>query len=226
MRISPTNLCVFFASFWIHAVLLLLKLFSSFSSNVDVNRRNGTDQLALLQFKAKITRDPLGVLNSWNDTINLCQWHGVTCGRRHLRVTKLALGSLQLSGSISPQIGNLSFLTLLNLNGNSFSDEIPSEIGHLRRLETLYFANNSFSGEIPGNISSCTNLVNISISSSLLIGVDLSRNHLIGPLPTEVEKLTHLEGLYLYENMLSGVIPSRNLYMEGNFFHGPIPLCL
>ncbi|GAV69300.1 LRRNT_2 domain-containing protein/LRR_4 domain-containing protein [Cephalotus follicularis] len=180
MRMSPTNLCLF----RIHAILLLLlMLFSSFSSNVNVNR-NGTDQLALLQFKAKITTDPLGVLNSWNDTINLCQWYGVTCGRRHLRVTKLVLNSSQLSGSISPHIGNLSFLRLLNLNNNSFSDEIPSEIGHLRRLETLYLANNSFSGEIPseighlsrlknsisgeipGNISSCTNLAIINIQNN------------------------------------------------------------
>ncbi|GAV59089.1 LRRNT_2 domain-containing protein [Cephalotus follicularis] len=124
---SPTNSCLFFASFRIHAILLLLMLFSSFSSNVNVDR-NGTDQLALLQFKAKITTDPLGVLNSWNDTINLCQWHGVTCGRRHLRVTKLVLNSSQLSGSISPHIGNLR---LLNLRSNSFSDEIPSEIGNI-----------------------------------------------------------------------------------------------
>ncbi|GAV59092.1 LRR_1 domain-containing protein/LRRNT_2 domain-containing protein/LRR_6 domain-containing protein [Cephalotus follicularis] len=144
-------------------------LFSSFSSNVNVNR-NGTDQLALLQFKAKITTDPLGVLNSWNDTINLCQWYGVTCGRRHLRVTKLVLNSSQLSGSISPHIGNLSFLRLLNLNNNSFSDEIPSEIGHLRRLETLYLANNSFSGEIPSEIGHLSRLETLHLPRIQLVG--------------------------------------------------------
>ncbi|GAV71611.1 Pkinase domain-containing protein/LRR_1 domain-containing protein/LRRNT_2 domain-containing protein/LRR_4 domain-containing protein/LRR_6 domain-containing protein/LRR_8 domain-containing protein [Cephalotus follicularis] len=216
MRMSPTNLHVF----RIHGILLLLMLFSSFSSNVHVNR-NGRDQLALLQFKAKITSDPLGVLNSWNDTINLCQWYGVTCGRRHLRVTKLVLKSSQLSGSISPHIGNLSFLRLLILNGNSFSDEIPSEMGHLRSLETLYLANNNFSGKIPGNISSCTNLVDISIYNNHLVGeipeslgsllklryIVFAQNNLTGSIPSSFGNLSSLEELYVSENNLGGIIP-------------------
>ncbi|GAV82364.1 LOW QUALITY PROTEIN: Pkinase domain-containing protein/LRR_1 domain-containing protein/LRRNT_2 domain-containing protein/LRR_4 domain-containing protein/LRR_6 domain-containing protein/LRR_8 domain-containing protein, partial [Cephalotus follicularis] len=217
MRMSPTNLCVFFQ---IHANLLLLMLFSSFSSNVNVNR-NGTDQLTLLQFKAKITTDPLGVLNSWNDTINLCHWHGVTCGRRHLRVTKLVINSSQLSGSISPHIGNLSFLRLLNLNNNSFSDEIPSEIGQLRRLEKLHLRNNSFSGEIPWNISSCTNLVDIDIYNNHLVGeipeslgsllklryIILAKNNLTGSIPSSFGNLSSLEKLYVSDNNLGGIIP-------------------
>ncbi|CAN6812138.1 unnamed protein product [Brassica oleracea] len=40
---------------------------------------------------------------------------GVTCGRKHKRVTRLDLGGFQLGGVISPFIGNLSFLTSVEL---------------------------------------------------------------------------------------------------------------
>ncbi|KAE8688900.1 hypothetical protein F3Y22_tig00110951pilonHSYRG00031 [Hibiscus syriacus] len=75
-----------------------------------VVRGNGTDQQDLYQFKAKITR------------------------HKHKRVTKMELQFLKLSGSLSPFIGNLSFLRELNLEENSFYNEIPQEIGRLRRL--------------------------------------------------------------------------------------------
>ncbi|KAB1226272.1 hypothetical protein CJ030_MR1G003751 [Morella rubra] len=54
---------------------------------------NETDRLALLDFKSKITHDPMGVMSSWNDSVHFCQWQGVTCGRRHQRVTRLDLHS-------------------------------------------------------------------------------------------------------------------------------------
>ncbi|KAK1409298.1 hypothetical protein QVD17_35824 [Tagetes erecta] len=57
---------------------------------------NVSDHLALLEIKAKITHDPQGVLTSWNDSIPFCQWRGVTCGRRHERVTMLNLTDMGL----------------------------------------------------------------------------------------------------------------------------------
>ena len=99
-----------------------------------VSGNNETDRLALLEFKAKITLDPFGVMTSWNNGIHFCQWRGVTCGRRHQRVTVLDLYSLKLVGSISPHVGNLSFLRNLTLQNNTFHNEIPQEIGRLHKL--------------------------------------------------------------------------------------------
>ncbi|XP_004307794.1 PREDICTED: LRR receptor-like serine/threonine-protein kinase EFR-like [Fragaria vesca subsp. vesca] len=100
---------------------------------------NETDRLALLAIKAQIHQDPnRPVMNSWNESTHFCMWYGVTCGRRHLqRVTKLDLRSLKLSGSVSPHIGNLSFLRALYLFDNSLTNKFPPEIGHLRRLYRL-----------------------------------------------------------------------------------------
>ncbi|PPR84449.1 hypothetical protein GOBAR_AA36265 [Gossypium barbadense] len=66
----------------------------------------------------------------------MSHWPGVRCGHKHQRVTKLELKFLKLFGSLSPYIGNLSFLRELSVVGNIYN-KIPQEIGRLRRLETL-----------------------------------------------------------------------------------------
>lgn len=203
------------------------------------------DRVALLEFKAKIEDDPSGVFNSWNDTTHFCQWHGVACGRRHQRVTALELISLKLSGSISPHIGNLSFLRDLRLYDNNFIGEIPPQIASLRRLERLDLANNSLGGEFPPNISSCSNLILIQCSNNNLGGVlpveissllklqrlSLSNNHFTGTIPPSFGNMSSLDALILYQNNLSGNIPStlgqlRNLTifaLSQNRFSGLIP---
>ncbi|KAB2032899.1 hypothetical protein ES319_D05G410100v1 [Gossypium barbadense] len=183
-------------------VVILLSLFNFQGLNwcgltSPVVRGNDTDQEALLQFKAKITGDQLKVMTSWNNTIHFCQWRGVSCGRKHRRVTKLELQFLKLSGSLSPYIGNLSFLKELNLEENSFYNEIPQELGHLKRVETLDLANNSISGEIPSNLSAC----------SKLAVLDLRGNQLTGEIPASLGLLSNLKYLSLYNNSLRGSIP-------------------
>ncbi|GAY45935.1 hypothetical protein CUMW_093140 [Citrus unshiu] len=161
-------------------------------------KSNETDQLALLEFKAKVTHDPLEVLSSWNYSRHFCQWKGVTCSPRHQRVTGLRLPSLLLQGSLSPHIGNLSFLRVLDLKNNSFRDEIPQEIGYLFRLQILALHNNTFGGQIPDNISHCVNL------ESLGLGV----NELVGKVPGKLGSLSKLWILSVHYNSLSGEIPS------------------
>ncbi|KAH9703930.1 putative LRR receptor-like serine/threonine-protein kinase [Citrus sinensis] len=183
---------------------------------------NETDRLALLQFKSKITHDPLGALGSWNASIHFCNWYGVTCSRRHQqRVTILDLGSLKLAGSITPHIGNLTFLKVLNLENNSFTHEIPSEIGRLRRLQVLALNNNSI-GSIPSSFGNLTSIDTLY----------LSQNNLDGSSPDTLGLLKNLGTLALAANRLSGTIPSSifnissiTVFEAGtNQIHGCIPL--
>ncbi|KAF8020061.1 hypothetical protein BT93_G0685 [Corymbia citriodora subsp. variegata] len=154
------------------------------------------DRLALLEFKDRLA-DPSGVLSSWNDTIHFCEWYGVTCGRRHRRVTVLDLHSKNLSGAIPSHIGNLSFLRELHLQNNSLISEISPQFGRLYRLQKLFLNNNSFSGQIPSNLSYCSNL----------LVLNLGWNALEGNLPTELGSLSKLQGLVLQCNGLTGNIP-------------------
>ncbi|PPS18636.1 hypothetical protein GOBAR_AA01938 [Gossypium barbadense] len=208
------------------AVIILLSCFNSHCLNLlgladTVLSGNATDKQALLEFKAKITGDQLKVMESWNSSIHFCQWHGVTCGRKHQRVTKLELQSLKLSGSLSPHIGNMSFLRVLNLMDNSFYNQIPQSIGGLRRLETLYLTNNSISGEIPSNLSSCSKLTIVRMAGNRLTGeipaflgflsnlkvLSCYNNSLRGSIPPSLGNLSSLEELALTYNALDGIIP-------------------
>ncbi|TYH00342.1 hypothetical protein ES288_A10G268000v1 [Gossypium darwinii] len=138
----------------------------------------------------------------------------------HRRVTKLKLRNLKLSGSLSPYIGNLSFLREFDLVDNSFYNQIPQEIGGLRRLEALHLGNNSISGEIPSNLSACSKLILVDMSGNQLTGEIPSllgllsnlkvfgfvHNSLRGNIPPSLGNLSSLEELGLETNALSGII--------------------
>uniref|UniRef100_A0A7N2LD90 non-specific serine/threonine protein kinase n=1 Tax=Quercus lobata TaxID=97700 RepID=A0A7N2LD90_QUELO len=183
------------SSFSMHTFILLW-CFGLFLTSV-VGGNNETDRLALLDFKAKISKDPLGVMSSWNDSIHFCQWKGVSCGHRHQRVIVLDLDSQKLVGSISPNVGNLSFLLKLNLLNNSFYNEIPPEIGQLHRLEVLLLSNNTISGTIPSNLSSCANLTLFHAAV----------NNLVGEIPSKLGTLSKLRIFAIHKNSLTGIIP-------------------
>ncbi|GJV05274.1 leucine-rich repeat protein [Tanacetum coccineum] len=159
-------------------------------------RGNETDYLALLSFMSKITHDPYKVLTSWNHSFHFCDWSGITCGKRHQRVTALQLNSSGLEGSLSPHVGNMSFLRMLHLGNNSFHGTIPHELGRLSRLRGLYLYDNKFNGVIPTNLSGCSNLEVLW----------LNRNKLVGSIPKEMSLLSKLAVLVIQDNKLTGGI--------------------
>ena len=133
-----------------------------------------TDEATLLAFKAGLSSR---TLTSWNSSTSFCNWEGVTCSRRRpTRVASLSLPSSNLAGTLSPAIGNLTFLRRLNLSSNGLYGEIPTSIGRLRRLQWLNLSYNSFSGAFPVNLTSC-------ISLKIL---DLDYNQLGGIIPVEL----------------------------------------
>ncbi|GAB2212745.1 hypothetical protein Droror1_Dr00020727 [Drosera rotundifolia] len=190
--------------------------FSRFPSS---DNRSETDRLSLLALKFQLY-DPLKTLASWNSSLNHCIWRGVVCGRRHRRVTELDLSSLSLVGTLSPSIGNLSFLHEVYLHDNAFRGQLPAEIGHLSRLRIFNAVNNSFTRQIPTNLSRCVNLVELSLFGNRLTGdisilvnltslegLSLSINSFVGTIPDTIGRLHHLTFLGLGENNLSGRIP-------------------
>ncbi|GMN52618.1 hypothetical protein TIFTF001_021756 [Ficus carica] len=175
--------------------LFCITILTIAGTSASTSAGNETDRLSLLAFKSKIVHDPQGVMDSWNDSLHFCDWRGVTCGRKHRRVTALDLSSSGLIGSLSSHIGNLSFLRDVSLQNNTLDGEIPREIGRLFRLEYLHLANNSLVGEIPAaNLSRCTRLTFLNLGS----------NNFVGKIPVEFESLKNLRGLGLHFNGLTG----------------------
>ncbi|KAK4573700.1 hypothetical protein RGQ29_031586 [Quercus rubra] len=192
------NLCASSCSIYLHAILLFsIWLLCLQPTIITTAPTNETDRLALLKFKESVTHDPYKILSSWNNSMHFCNWLGITCGRRHQRVTRLDLPSYELHGSISPYIGNLTFLMFIHLYNNSFYGEIPQKIGHLFRLQKLYLGSNMLEGEIPSSLSNCSNLMVIKIGA----------NKLKGRIPSELGYLMKLEELVIHKNNLTGGIP-------------------
>ncbi|OIV92920.1 hypothetical protein TanjilG_20582 [Lupinus angustifolius] len=190
---------VTFPVFWFIYIDLLLFFASAwFVPNTSASTLgNETDHLALLKFKESISKDPYGVLNSWNSSNHFCNWDGITCSPMHQRVTKLNLPGYQLHGTITPQVGNFTFLKLLDLHNNSFYGKIPQELGGLLQMKALYLTNNSLDGEFPISLTNCSQLIHL-----YLYG-----NNLSGKIPAEIGSLRKLEMLFLGKNNFDGQIP-------------------
>ncbi|XP_058181809.1 probable LRR receptor-like serine/threonine-protein kinase At3g47570 [Rhododendron vialii] len=208
------------SSLLIHKIKLLsLVLIFSVATKVAGRLSAETDQQALLSFKDLITKDPLGSLSSWNNSLHLCEWDGVTCSRQHQRVVVLDLRGKSLSGIISPFLGNLSFLRSINLQDNKFNGKIPRDLSRLFRLQHLNLSGNFIQGEIPANLS-----------NSLRV-VDLSFNELVGKLPASFVSFSNLTFIGLYTNNLIGGIPPslgnlsllRTIRLGRNSITGTIP---
>ncbi|KAL8161623.1 hypothetical protein V2J09_013112 [Rumex salicifolius] len=190
---------------WLEVVLLaLMEATSATLSPSGINY----EVVALMAIKSELV-DPYEVLENWDSSsVDPCSWRMVTCTRDGF-VSVLGLPSSNLSGKLSPAIGNLSNLQSVLLQNNGMYGEIPAEIGKLKKLQTLDLSNNMFDGVIPSSLGNLSNLNYLR----------LNNNSLTGPLP---DSLSKIQGLTLADfsfNNLSGSLPkisARTFKIVGN----------
>ncbi|KAI3470836.1 hypothetical protein Pfo_027499 [Paulownia fortunei] len=205
-----------------------------------------TDKSALLTLKSHLSLGPSQILSkNWSASAPVCEWIGVTCSSRHHRVAVLDISMMGLTGTLVPQLGNLTFLVSLNLSNNNFQGVVPQEFIRLRRLKVVDFNFNTLSGEIPpwfGSLSrlqilylrnnSFTRFIPPPLSyASKLEFLDLSFNPLQGQIPQEIGNLHNLKMLILQFNQLSGFVPftlfnlskMESLALSGNSLSGNLP---
>ena len=99
----------------------------------------------------------------------------------------------QLSGTIPPELGNLSTLTRLRLNDNQLTGTVPPELGKLGNLNWLYLNSNQLTGTIPPELGNLSKLEVLT----------LSNNQLSGAVPAALGNLSKLGYLWLYTNQLT-----------------------
>ncbi|XP_022768688.1 putative receptor-like protein kinase At3g47110 [Durio zibethinus] len=182
-----------------------------------------TDKEALLSFKSQISSSEFpNPLSQWEQNLSPCNWTGVLCNKLNTRVIALNISGFNLAGSISPHIGNLSFLRSLELQGNRLSGALPDQLGNLFRLRVLNLSSNSLDGVIPSNISKLTELRILDLMTNKITGVvpkdldqlanlqvlNLGRNLLTGTIPLSIANLSLLDSLNLGTNDLTGTIPT------------------
>ncbi|KAL3370462.1 hypothetical protein AABB24_007485 [Solanum stoloniferum] len=205
----------------INIVLLILLFLIQFSESFASS--NETDQQALLVFQNLVTSPSHFLANNWTKNTSFCSWFGVTCTPKRQRVIALDLPNLQLQGTISLSLANLSFLSILNLENNSFHGGIPDGLGHLPRLRVIDIQNNQLSGCIPTSLFQHRRVQVISLAFNELSGemwkgpwyvselrvLDLRNNSLTGMIPPSVGNATKMMNFSLSGNRVSGNIPKE-----------------
>lgn len=195
-----THFGIFFVPLIMIKAMYMSILTFSIMVTITMSENITTDQSALLVLKSHITHDPQNILSkNWSastSSSNICNWVGVTCGAKHKRVTMLNLSYMGLTGTVPPQLGNLSFLVELRLRNNSFHGSLPVELTRLRRLKLISFGfNNLMKGEIPSWFGLFPKLETL----------NLYGNQFTGSLPNSIFNLSSLQILTLSNNQLSGI---------------------
>ncbi|XP_042393199.1 leucine-rich repeat receptor protein kinase HPCA1-like [Zingiber officinale] len=232
---------------WITEFLLL---FFIVSAKLGSSTTEPADVSALKSLSDKWKNAP----PSWGRSGDPCgkPWEGVlNCSNS--RVTTLKLFNMELQGTLSPEIGNLSQLEILDLSYNpNLEGPIPSSIGRLTNLQILRLIGCKFSGGIPQELGNLLRLTILALNSNQLNGtippslgrlsnlnyLDLADNQLTGTLPISanngsgLDMLVKAEHFHLNKNQLSGWIPSNifhpnmtllHLLLDSNKLRGEIP---
>ncbi|KAL5726075.1 hypothetical protein ACHQM5_009146 [Ranunculus cassubicifolius] len=200
----------------------------------------------------EIRRNLMGNLNNWDKGEDPCvsNWTGVICfdfvhNDGYLHVRELLLLNMNLSGSLSPDLGKLSYLKIMDFMWNSISGSIPKEIGNIAPLELLLLNGNQLTGSLPEELGFLSNLDRIQIDQNFISGsipqsfaklkrakhFHMNNNSISGEIPTELSELPILVHLLLDNNNLSGYLPPelyklpklRILQLDNNHFEGTIP---
>ncbi len=181
---------------------------------------------------------------NWLSDMPLGSWHGVYTDRNG-RVVRLSLHSNNLTGTLPPELGQLTQLYSLYLSDNQLTGNITPNIGGLKNLKQLLLGANRFYGSIPPELAQLTKLVELKLNNNLLTGsippdlgqltnlvnLRLTNNLLTGSIPPDLGQLSNLTSLWLDENNLTGSIPPElgqlsnltSLWLDENKLSGSIP---
>lgn len=132
-------------------------------------RTSTRDVIALQRVKESLRNPPL----DWSGdpcVPRQYSWTGITCSEGlRIRIVTLNLTSMDLSGSLSPFVANMTALSNIWLGNNSLSGQIPN-LSSLTMLETLHLEENQFRGEIPSSLGNISSLKEVFLQNNNLTG--------------------------------------------------------
>ncbi|KAF8411900.1 hypothetical protein HHK36_004458 [Tetracentron sinense] len=193
---------------------------------------------------------------SWGKSNDPCgtPWEGVTC--KNSRVTELGLANMGLKGTLSGDIGGLTELISLVLSSNpDLTGPLTPRLGDLQNLNTLIVLGCNFTGNIPEELGNLAQLSFLALNSnkfnggippslgklSKLTWLDLADNQLSGSIPVSttttpgLDLLLNANHFHFNKNQLSGPIPPTlfssemqliHILFDGNKLNGSIPSTL
>ncbi|KAJ6403462.1 hypothetical protein OIU84_015379 [Salix udensis] len=202
-------------------VFVLSYCFSVLQTDAQIT--DPSEVAALISVKKSLV-DPMKHLSSWSRGDPCAfNWTGILCfptygSDGYLHVRELQLLKMNLSGHLTPELGKLSQLIILDFMWNELVGSIPKEIGSISSLQLLLLNGNKLSGFLPDELGYLSKLDRLQ--------VDL--NYISGPIPTSFANLSSLKHLLLDNNDLSGDLPPelsnlselRILQLDNNKFNG------
>ncbi|OMO88476.1 hypothetical protein CCACVL1_08367 [Corchorus capsularis] len=174
-------------------------------------------------------------------------WTGVLCwddlgDDGYLHVRELLLLNKNLSGTLAPELGQLSHLKTLDFMWNELTGSIPKEIGYISTLRLLLLNGNKLSGSLPDELGFLSTLKRFQIDENNISGqipktfanlssvrhLHFNNNSLSGQIPPELSQLPTLLHILFDNNNLSGYLPQefsnlpdlRILQLDNNNFNG------
>ncbi|KAM7467887.1 hypothetical protein LguiB_015449 [Lonicera macranthoides] len=232
LRLSGCVLAVSFYCFLLHTVAQVT---------------DPSEVSALLAVKSNLV-DHSKHLKNWNKgdpcTSN---WTGVLCfdtigSDGHFHVQELQLLNMNLSGTLAPELGQLSRLQILDFMWNELTGSIPKDIGNIASLKLLLLNGNKLSGSLPDELGYLSNLKRLQVDTNRISGpvpssfsnlksvrhIHLNNNSISGQIPSDLSNLSNLIHLLLDNNNLSGYLPPefsklpefRILQLDNNNFNG------
>ncbi|PRP76598.1 LRR receptor-like serine/threonine-protein kinase FLS2-like [Planoprotostelium fungivorum] len=140
---------------------------------------------------------------------------------KHERLEYLYINDNQLTGTIPPEINDLTRLIELNCGNNLFSGDIPS-MSQLSQIEMIDLSQNLLKSSKLDEFSALYNLTNLILKSNLIEAdslealttctslqvLSLKGNQITSTLPSNIQRCTQLQALILSDNEISGEIPS------------------
>ena len=189
--------------------------------------------------------------NKW-DLNDFSTWTGVggylsdsATNEYRVETLHLVCNTPDQKGVLSEEIGKLTGLKVLLIDGKGFGGALPASISNLKNLEEISIVGTSIRGQIPEGILSLPKVWRIIISECELSGelpkditktasnlaiVDLSRNHLRGELPNNIKGIRLDLDYNDYTKFPFEYIIQReelsfkgDLYMKHNKITGVIP---
>ncbi|CAK7324337.1 unnamed protein product [Dovyalis caffra] len=202
---------------------------------------------ALIAVKKKLI-DPMKHLSDWNKGDPCTSyWTGIFCFDTngtdgYLHVRELRLLNMNLSGHLTPDLGKLSQLKILDFMWNELIGSIPKEIGNISSLELMLLSGNKLSSSLPDELGYLSKLFVLQVDQNYISGpipasfanlssvehFHMNNNSISGQISPELSKLHNLHHMLLDNNNLSGYLPPefsqlselRILQLDNNKFNG------
>ncbi|KAL5579730.1 hypothetical protein UlMin_012172 [Ulmus minor] len=227
---KPSSSILLFAKLIIYIQILLPHVFQSAADQylgaVKALVRNEVDAINTIINGLKPKGAQVYVSASFCQNTGSIYGFSIDCHCTHTsgcHITGLMFNNLELSGIINEAVGDLPYLTKMDLSNNRLTGPIPDTLGSLQSLQWLQLAENKLTGNIPSTLGNLTYLETLLLPSNFLTGnlpdsfaglqniswFGVAGNELSGPLPLYVKNWTQVKSLIFLGNYFEGHVPAE-----------------